>query len=257
MNYPEWFDDIVRCPETGAKLSRVQDGYVREDGLKYPITDGIVSIVYPRSLRGEDARLNRFYNIIAPWYDRTEQFFGRLFTGINVIEGRADIVSRVDISPGLRLLEVSPGPGVFQELLRARLTGAGEFVSLDLSMSMLRQCQWRHADLDVHLVHANGQFLPFADNSFDAVFHFGGVNLFNDPDRALREFIRVAKKNGVVSWGDERFSKNYESKIRRRILSKLNPGFLKPMPDVPGTLHEQRYHEVYGGLGYLIVARKN
>ena len=43
MDYPEWFDDIVRCPEAGTKLSRVQDGYVREDGLKYPITDGIVS----------------------------------------------------------------------------------------------------------------------------------------------------------------------------------------------------------------------
>jgi ubiquinone/menaquinone biosynthesis C-methylase UbiE len=68
-------------------------------------------------------------------------------------------------------------------------------------------------------------FVP-GDNifSFDAVFHFGGVNLFNDPDRALREFIRVAKKNGIVSRGDEGFSKNYESEIRRRILSKQNPG---------------------------------
>jgi ubiquinone/menaquinone biosynthesis C-methylase UbiE len=63
----------------------------------------------------------------------------------------------------------------------------------------------------------------------------GGVNLFNDPDRALREFIRVAKKNGVVSWGDEGFSKNYKGKIRRRILAKLNPGFLKPMPDSGDT----------------------
>jgi ubiquinone/menaquinone biosynthesis C-methylase UbiE len=68
-------------------------------------------------------------------------------------------------------------------------------------------------------------FVP-GDNisSFDAVFHFGEVNLFNDPDRALREFIRVAKKNGVVSWGDEGFSKNYKGEIRRRILAKLNPG---------------------------------
>ena len=122
---------------------------------------------------------------------------------------------------------------------------------------MLRQCQSRHANLHVHLVHANGQFLPFADNSFDAVFHFGGVNLFNDPDRALREFIRVVKKDGILSWGDEGFSKSYKGEVRKRILAKLNPGFLKAVPGIPETLHAQKVHEVYGGLGYLIVARKN
>lgn len=94
-------------------------------------------------------------------------------------------------------------------------------------------------------------------SGFDAVFHFGGVNLFNDPDRALREFVRVVKKDGVVSWGDEGFSKSYKGEVRKRILAKLNPGFLKPVPGIPETLHAQKVHEVYGGLGYLIVARKN
>jgi ubiquinone/menaquinone biosynthesis C-methylase UbiE len=122
---------------------------------------------------------------------------------------------------------------------------------------MLRQCQSRHAKLNVRLVHANGQFLPFGDNCFDALFHFGGVNLFNDPDKALREFDRCVKSNGKESWGDEGFSKNYTSEVRKRILAKLNPGFLKPPPGIPETLHDREIHEVYGGLGYLIVARKN
>ena len=257
MKYPKWFDEIVRCPETGATLTPVHDGYVREDGLKYPMTSEILSIVYPRSLKGQDATYNRFYNVFAPFYDRSERFFGKLITGMDVIEGREDIVSRLNLSPGLRLLEVSPGPGVFQEMLRAHLTDPGEFVSLDLSLSMLRQCQLRNPRLDIHLVHGNGQFLPFADDSFDALFHFGGVNLFNDPDKAIREFIRVVKRGGIVSWGDEGFSKSYKSEIRKKILATLNPGFLKPIPGIPATLHEVKVHEVYGGLGYLVVAKKN
>ena len=257
MNYPAWFNEILRCPEMGTALSPVQDGYVREGGLKYPITDGIVSIVYPRSLKGQDAHFNRFYNVFAPFYDRSERFFGKLITGMDVIEGREDIVSRLNLSPGLRLLEVSPGPGVFQEMLRAHLTDPGEFVSLDLSLSMLRQCQLRNAGLNIQLVHGNGQYLPFADESFDAVFHFGGVNLFNDPNKAIQEFIRVVKRNGIVSWGDEGFSKSYKSEIRKKILATLNPGFLKPIPGIPATLHEVKVHEVYGGLGYLVVAKKN
>ena len=122
---------------------------------------------------------------------------------------------------------------------------------------MLRQCQRRNPRLNVHLVHGNGQFLPFADDSFDALFHFGGVNLFNEPDKAIHEFIRVVKTNGTVSWGDEGFSKSYRSKTRKKILSAMNPGFLKPAPGIPETLHEVKVHEVYGGLGYLVVAKKN
>jgi len=256
MKYPAWFNEILRCPEVGTALTPVQDGYVREDGLKYPIINDIVSIVYPSSLKGEDAAYNRFYNLFAPFYDRSERFFGKLITGMDVIEGRKDIVSRLHLSKGLRVLEVSPGPGVFQGLLREHLTDEGDLVSLDLSMGMLRQCQLRNSRLNVHLVHGNAQFLPFADNSFDALFHFGGVNLFNDPDKAIQEFIRVVKKNGAVSWGDEHFAESYRSDFRKKILTMLNPGFQRPMPGIPATLHDTKIHEVYGGLGYLVVGRK-
>ena len=74
--------------------------------------------------------------------------------------------------------------------------------------------------------------MPFADSSFDALFHFGGVNLFNDSNKAVQEFIRVVKRNGIVSWGDEGFSKNYRSETRKRILAKMNPGFLKTIREV-------------------------
>jgi ubiquinone/menaquinone biosynthesis C-methylase UbiE len=98
--------------------------------------------------------------------------------------------------------------------------------------------------------------LPFADNSFNAVFHFGGVNLFYDPDQALKEFVRVIKSNGLVCWINEGLSQNYQSKFRRKLLTKLNPDFLKPIPEIPGSVYGVQVYKVYDGLGYLVVARK-
>jgi ubiquinone/menaquinone biosynthesis C-methylase UbiE len=156
----------------------------------------------------------------------------------------------------MKILEVSPGPGVFQKFLRNDIGEEGELVALDLSMGMLRQCQKRNKRLNVELIHGNAQFLPFADNSFDALYHFGGVNLFNDPQKAINEFIRVVKKDGIVSWGDEGFSENYKNERRKKIMVKINPGFAKPHPIIPDSVYDVKENEVYDGLGYLVVARK-
>jgi hypothetical protein len=41
-----------------------------------------------------------------------------------------------------------------------------------------------------------------------------------------------------------------------KILSKMNPGFLKPAPAIPDTLFDVHLQEVFGGLGYLVTSRK-
>jgi ubiquinone/menaquinone biosynthesis C-methylase UbiE len=156
----------------------------------------------------------------------------------------------------MKVLEVSPGPGVFQKFLRYEIGETGELVALDLSMGMLRQCQKKNRKLNVHLVHGNAQFLPFSDYSFDALFHFGGVNLFNDPQKAIDEFIRVVKKDGIVSWGDEGISKNYSNECRKKLAIRMNPGFSKPRPVIPDTVYDSKENEVYDGLAYLVVAKK-
>ena len=255
MVLPAWFDDILRCPETGKRLVRRDNVYVREDGKSYSFRDGILSIVYPEALSGSDDEWNRKYEWLAPLYDYSERFFGRLIAGLDMMEGRKEIVTHLPLIPGVRLLEVSPGPGVFQGLLRDKIDKDGQFVSLDLSPNMLRQCN-REKDTNAILVHANGQYLPFAENSFDALFHFGGVNLFNEPERAIHEFVRVVKNGGIVSWGDEGFSMDYKDGLRKRVLTRMNPGYLKSRPAIPDSLTDVRTFTVYGGLGYLVVGKK-
>ena len=253
--YTDWLIDRLRCPETLNKLKYNGSNY--ESGAKvFKVKNDILSIVYPDDLGGDDAKYNKFYNLLAPLYDLNERVMGKLLVGVDMIKGRKQIISFLGLKPGMKVLEVSPGPGVFQKFLRNDIGEEGELVALDLSMGMLRQCQKRNESLNVELIHGNAQFLPFADNSFDALYHFGGVNLFNDPQKAISEFIRVVRKDGIVSWGDEGFSENYRNERRKKLMVKINPGFAKPHPIIPDSVYNVKENEVYDGMAYLVVAKK-
>ncbi len=70
---------------------------------------------------------------------------------------------------------------------------------------MLINCQanlgrW-HLPADLFL--GNAECLPFADSSFDVVFHVGGINFFNDRTKAIREMIRVARPGSRILIADE------------------------------------------------------
>jgi ubiquinone/menaquinone biosynthesis C-methylase UbiE len=253
--YTNWLIERLRCPESMKSLKPSGNNFESDEKV-YEVKNDILSIVYPEDPGGDDAKYNRFYNLLAPLYDINERVMGKLLTGIDMVKGRKQIISYLGLEPGMSVLEVSPGPGVFQKFLRNDIGEQGELVALDLSMGMLRQCQKRSNRLNVQLIHGNAQYLPFADNSFDALYHFGGINLFNDPQKAISEFIRVVRKDGIVSWGDEGFSENYRNERRKKLMLKINPGFAKPRPVVPDSVYDVKENEVYEGLAYLVVARK-
>jgi len=257
MEYPDWLVSALRDPCHGTPLTPAAGGFISECQRTYPVKEGILSIVHPPALEGMDDAMNRRYRWLAPFYDVSERFLGRLLTGNDMQAGRVEIVDRLALPEGIRLLEVSPGPGVFQRLLRSSIGKLGELVAVDLSMPMLRQCLLLQQQTGAHLIHANGAYLPFADGTFDALFHFGGINLFNEPERALGEFIRVVRPGGVVAYGDEGFAPDYPDGWRKRLLAGLNPGFFRNRPKIPPALTETAEYAVYGGLGYLVIGKRN
>ena len=244
MMYPNWLIDILRDPATNAKISDVAQ-------------DQILSLVYPPTLTGENLKMNQVYDRIAPLYHIAESIFGYLLAGIHMQRERKNIMSLLNLKPGIRLLEVSPGSGVFQPLLRETLGKEAQILSADLSMCMLQQCRKQHGDLNIPLIQANAEHLPFADESFDALFHMGGINRFNHPDIALKEFVRVTRKGGIIAWGDEYMSENFRHPIGRLLLPLLNPGVHKPIPSIPDHLHNVQRYEIYKGIAYLFISTKD
>jgi ubiquinone/menaquinone biosynthesis C-methylase UbiE len=52
---------------------------------------------------------------------------------------------------------------------------------------------------DLPLVHADAQFLPFADYSFDTVLMFDLLEHISDEELALQEAARVSRRNILLS----------------------------------------------------------
>lgn len=73
-------------------------------------------------------------------------------------------------------------------------------VALDFAIPMLKKAREKAiADkTDIYLLQANAESLPFFSGTFDGVACGGSLNEFRDPVRAMYEFNRVLKKDGVL-----------------------------------------------------------
>lgn len=97
---------------------------------------------------------------------------------------------------GARILEVGCGAASCSRWLAAR---GGRPVALDLSEGMLRHAQLgaRRAGIEVPLVQAGAERLPFADGSFDLACSAGGaVPFVADSAAVMREVARVLRPGG-------------------------------------------------------------
>ncbi|WP_243653231.1 class I SAM-dependent methyltransferase [Pseudonocardia endophytica] len=114
----------------------------------------------------------------------------------NLREDDAQLLGAPDELRGKRVLEVGCGSAPCSRWLAAH--GARP-VGLDLSSSMLRHATAanRRAGIEVPLVQAGAEHLPFADASFDvACSAFGAIPFVAEPGLVMREVARVLRPGG-------------------------------------------------------------
>ena len=140
---------------------------------------------------------------------------------------------------GPRILDAGCGPGRDAALLR--LAGA-DVVGLDLARAMLHQA--RHLDDAGHLSQGDLRRLPFATDSFDAVWCFAALGHL-PPDaihQALTEFRRVLNRGWlyvVVRQGSGVRSASWQGALPR-YFTDLTPETLSTALHTAGfTIHEQ------------------
>jgi SAM-dependent methyltransferase len=67
---------------------------------------------------------------------------------------------------------------------------------VDISMPIIRQAQQSFRMTSLQAAHADVRALPFADETFDAVYSMGTVEHFDETEQAIREIARVLKPGG-------------------------------------------------------------
>jgi len=195
---------ILRSPTTSEPLHLVRqsDGevLVSSSGERFPIRAGIADLRCPEDLTGFNQKYNHLYETIGGFYDDTQRV-GCALTGIDRDAYVMSYLGLLEVKPGDSVLETSVGTGLNFKYLPPGVRLCG----IDLAREMLANCQsnLRRWHLQADLFLSNAESLPFADSSFDVVFHVGGINFFNDRAKAIREMIRVARPGSRILIADE------------------------------------------------------
>jgi ubiquinone/menaquinone biosynthesis C-methylase UbiE len=110
------------------------------------------------------------------------------------------------------------------------------------------------------LFHGEAEHLPFCDETFDVVFHVGGINFFNDRAAAIREMIRVAKprtKLLIVDETEKGVTDNYErTPFVRRYYQKRSAEVKDPSSLVPREMLDIRTRLLLNDKMYAVTFRK-
>lgn len=132
---------------------------------------------------------SRIYSDFAGLYDHV---FTRVFS-----KRIHEVVRRLGIRPGARVLEVGIGTGLSLDAYPRHC----HVVGIDLSMEMLDHARGKMSPLrhgHIELRQMDALHMDFPDDSFDFVTAFHVVTVVPNPQRLVEEMARVCKPDGQV-----------------------------------------------------------
>lgn len=194
-------------------------------GKSYKIVDGIPDFLTQEMLNETDKKWMLEYDEMARTYDILMGIIiPSLSLGLEPL-GRYNWAKQLDVKKGACILDVATGTGRNIPFLLKQVGRSGKIMAMDVSKGMLtyaktkiRKKGWKNVELQ----RANASYLPYRDNTFDAVIHVGGINTFGEKEKALHEMVRVAKPNAKILIVDEGMSSEKEKTFLGKFLIKTN-----------------------------------
>lgn len=137
------------------------------------------------------------FDAIAWRYDFLNHF---LTLGID-IWWRKKTIQLISKKPNIVILDVATGTADLAISLVKHLNPF-QIIGIDISDGMLEYGMKKIQNLEltdqILLQHANGEALPFPEESFDVVTIGFGIRNFEHPEKGLSEFYRVLKSGGEL-----------------------------------------------------------
>ena len=111
-----------------------------------------------------------------------------------------DLVDRVGVGPGDRVLDLACGTGVIARTAALRVQRSGRVVALDVNAGMLEVARSLvpASGRSIEWCEGNALALPFDDGEFQVVLCQLGLQFFPDRPTAVREIRRVLAPTGRV-----------------------------------------------------------
>lgn len=108
---------------------------------------------------------------------------------------RKQALLRAGLTEGMQVLDVACGTGPVAKAESLIVGTTGSVIALDRSYNMLKETGKR---VNVPLVHAGADELPFADNSFDFLSMGFALRHVDDLNATFKEYFRVLKPGGIL-----------------------------------------------------------
>lgn len=115
------------------------------------------------------------------------------------------IIERAGVAPGMRVLEIGPGPGNFTVALARCVASQGKQGSVTCveiqpeMIDMLRELLTAEEIKNVEVVQGDAQVLSFPEESFDLVFLATVVGEVPDAQAFFHECVRILKPGGILA----------------------------------------------------------
>ncbi|MFC5369714.1 demethylmenaquinone methyltransferase [Arcanobacterium bovis] len=133
--------------------------------------------------------VSEMFDEVAKKYDVTNT----VLTGGLIHVWRKTTTDALDIYAGMKILDLAAGTGT--SAAHYAQQGA-DVVACDFSRGMIEEGRRRYPHLS--FVEGDAMNLPFEANSFDATTISYGLRNVSDPQKALREMLRVTKPGGIL-----------------------------------------------------------
>ncbi len=150
-------------------------------------------------------------------------------------------LDRLDLSPGMRVIDVGCGPGRLTIPVAKALEPDGEVVALDIQEGMLERLR-RRTDAaglkNIQPIQGGIGQVEIESNSFDRALLVTVLGEIPDREAALREIYRVLKPGGVLSVTEIFPDPHYQTRSTVRTLCETAGFRLAKSWQCPGVYNE-------------------
>jgi phosphatidylethanolamine/phosphatidyl-N-methylethanolamine N-methyltransferase len=170
-------------------------------------------------------------------------------------------IELLHLQRGDRVLIVGAGTGLDLPYVPAGL----ELTAIDITPAMMKRLEGRVAEMNRSITTRimDARQLSFADRSFDAVIMHLILAVMPEPERGLREAVRVLKDGGRIAVFDKFLRKDERPSLKRRLLNLIAKPLFSDMnrrlESILGGTRLSIEHDqpvAFGGLYRIVTLRK-